>query len=492
MENEVVKAARARVTNTMGEKLARKASNAFCLAYGAPAPSSFAETLGPKPPASVIVEFNPQPDVSDAIDNAVESLRGSKSWTRFRNELKKIKLPPVTSGRVTEVMESGRSEPELLPLGAARVLRHLKVMSSRDNFYKVTGPITDSIERHSQAFVHSETTRARSPRAPITEVCWLNRTVRLWGDPRALAEAASDDSIEVVDLPRPLTREINISARTVGAPQFSTRFKKSGKGIIVAIIDGEVALTHPALIGRVVHKMNFTDEPWGNPDSHGTAIAGIIASNDTSFAGMATEVTIYNYKVMATNSISAADFDGSLAIQHALEDGVQAANCSWGNGPAGDGTSREARACDNAWKKGMVIIKSAGNHGPGISSMTTPADADGVIVVGATEREGASVQDYSSRGPAGTKSRPHLVAPGGIHGGPGITSCLVGGGFGDTGAGTSLATPHVTGLVALLLERDPSLTPDEVRNSLLSVCTSLNGFDLNTEGAGLLSLLQLT
>jgi len=445
----------------------------------------------PHAPASVILEFNRQPKVSAAINEAVESLRESKSWTAFRNALKKVELPPVTSGIVTEVMESGHSEPELLPLRAARLLRHLKVMSLRDNFYKVAGPVTDSVERHSQAFAHLETAKAASSRAPITELCWLNRTVRSWADPRALAEAAADDSIEIIDVPRPLRPEINVSARTVGAPQFSTKFNKSGKGIIIAVIDGEVALTHPALKGRVVHKMNFTNEPWGNPDFHGTAIAGIIGSNDANFAGMATEVTIYNYKVMEKNPIASQDFDGSFAIQHALEDGVQVANCSWGNGPAGDGTSREAAACDEAWNAGMVIVKSAGNQGPDSDTLSTPADADGVIVVGATEREGSAVQNYSSRGPAGTKNRPHLVAPGGIHQGTGITSCLVGGGFGDTGAGTSLATPHVTGLVALLLERDPSLTPDGVRNVLLSACSPLNGFDANTEGQGLLSLLQV-
>lgn len=496
MDTDVLKAARARVSSTMGEKLGSKASDAFCLAYGGPVPSLFTEAFVAQPPtpACVIVEFSPRPEVSAAIDDAVDALRASKSWTTFRNALKKVELPRVTSGVVTEVMESGRSEPELLPLRAGRLLRHLKVMSSRDNFLKVTGPITDSIERYSQAFAQPESFTARSRRGPITEVCWLNRTVRSWGDPRALAEAAADDSIEIIDLPRPLTPEINVSARTVGAPQFSKKFQKSGKGIIVAVIDGEVALSHPALKGRVVHKMNFTGEAWGNPHSHGTAIAGIIGSNDTNFAGMATEATIYNYKVVATNSIiPAQDFDGSFAIQHAVEDGVHVANCSWGNGPATDGTSREARACDNAWKKGMVIVKSAGNFGPGFNSLTTPADAEGVIVVGATEREGTIVQDYSSRGPAGTKRRPHLVAPGGILGGTGITSCLLGGGFGDTGAGTSLATPHVTGLVALLLERDPSLTPDQVRDILVNACTPLNGaVDLNTEGQGLLSLLQVT
>ena len=490
MNTEIVEAARGRLANAMGQKLATKATPAFCLAFGQPGPSSIAEVVLARPSASVILEFDPQPQVADAIDAAVESLRNSKSLIAFRNALKKVELPSVTSGLVTEVMESGRSEPELLPLGAARLLRHLKVTSVRDNFFKVTGPITASIERQSVAFARPETMRSR---APVTEVCWLNRTVRSWSDPRALAEAAADDSIQSIDVPRPLKPEINVSARTVGAPQFSKKFKKTGKGIIVAVIDGEIALTHPALKGRIVQKQNFTPEAWGNPDFHSTAIAGIIGSNDGTFAGMATEATIYNYKVLATNStIQAEDFDGSLAIQHAVEDGVQVANCSWGNGPATDGTSREARACNSAWKKGLVIVKSAGNQGPGANTMTTPADADGVIVVGATEREGLLVQDYSSRGPAGTKSRPHLIAPGGIFQGTGITSCTVGGGFADTGAGTSYAAPHVTGLVALLLERDPSLTPDQVRDALLNACTPLNGFDANTEGRGLLSVLHVT
>src|SRR6185503_21305990 len=109
-------------------------------------------------------------------------------------------------------------EPELLPLQAARLLRQLKITLLRDNFLKVTGPITDSVERHSHAFAHPDT-NFRSARAPITEVCWLNRTVRSWADPRALAEAAADDSLEIVDLPRPLKPEIDLSAKTVGAPQ---------------------------------------------------------------------------------------------------------------------------------------------------------------------------------------------------------------------------------------------------------------------------------
>jgi len=241
-----------------------------------------------------------------------------------------------------------------------------------------------------------------------------------------------------------------------------------------------------------MQKNNFTKERWGTPASHGTAVAGIIGSSDRRFAGMAPGVSIANYKVLATDaSLNSDDFGGALAIQQALEDGAQIANCSWGAGPAGDGTSREAVACNNAWSLGLILVKSAGNNvANGASSLTTPADADGVIVVGATDREGTVVQDYSSRGPAGTKSRPHLVAPGGSDV-DGIHSCLVGRGFGSVGSGTSFAAPHVSGLAALLLAQTPGLQPDDVRKKLLGLCTKLEDGDANTQGKGFVSLQSL-
>ena len=101
------------------------------------------------------------------------------------------------------------------------------------------------------------------------------------------------------------------------------------------------------------------------------------------------------------------------------------------------------------------------------------------------------MQDYSSRGPAEAKIRPHLIAPGGISGGVGITSCLVGGGFGDCGAGTSFAAPHVSGMLALLCERNPELTPDELRDMLLQACVPIGGVNANTQGQGLVSLTRI-
>jgi serine protease AprX len=140
-------------------------------------------------------------------------------------------------------------------------------------------------------------------------------------------------------------------------------------------------------------------------------MAAIIAARSDAFSGMAPDAEIYNYKVLATHAaLHAEDFEGALAIQHALEDGVRVVNCSWGAGPATDGMSREARACDTAWRLGLTVVKSAGNRGPGTSTLTTPADAEGVITVGATDSRGGSIPDYSSRGPTADGQPP--AAPG--------------------------------------------------------------------------------
>jgi serine protease AprX len=262
----------------------------------------------------------------------------------------------------------------------------------------------------------------------------------------------------------------------------------SGKGVTVAVIDSESALGHPALSDRVIHRRNYTQEPWGTPAAHGTAVAGIVGAAGAEYTGMAPEATIYNYKILATHPVfNATDFEGALAIQQALEDGVRVANCSWGAGPAGDGTSREARACDRAWRFGLTIVKSAGNLGPGQRTLTTPADAEGVIVVGATDDDGRAIESYSSRGPTPDgRARPHLVAPGG-HSGVGLKGLLATGGLGDIGWGTSYAAPHVTGLLALLLERDPELSPDAQRERLLKACRKLSSVPKNQQGAGLVS-----
>jgi len=112
-------------------------------------------------------------------------------------------------------------------------------------------------------------------------------------------------------------------------------------------------------------------------------------------------------------------------------------------------------------------------------------------VVGATDDDGGAVQGYSSRGPTGdNRSRPHLVAPGG-RAGVGLQGLLAGGGVGPIGWGTSYAAPHVTGLLALLVERDPELSPTAQRDALLAACRKLGRASKNVQGAGLVEPARL-
>lgn len=338
---------------------------------------------------------------------------------------------------------------------------------------------------------HGRARRAEEERL-LVEVCWLNRTMRT-ADARSIGGIAGDPAVERVDVPRRLSPDrVALDSMLTGAADARARHGLSGKGITVAVIDSESALGHPALSNGLIHRRNYTQEPWGTPGAHGTAVAGIIGASSNEYMGMAPEATIYNYKVLATHpAFNATDFEGALAIQQALEDGAHVANCSWGAGPATDGTSREARACDRAWRFGLTLVKSAGNNGPEQRTLTTPADAEGVIVVGATDDDGRAIESYSSRGPTPDgRTRPHLVAPGGRDG-IGLTGLLSTGGIGGVGWGTSYAAPHVSGLLALLLERNPELSPAAQRERLLKACRKLSKVPKNQQGAGLVSAERL-
>jgi serine protease AprX len=455
--------ARERVRDRLGSHFAAKASDDVLLLMGRAASvrkgaaSLAAAARGRAVPAPLVVELKHQ--VTTQADVArVEALREAAR------------------------LEDGETRERRI--GAPQILRQTHMVSQRDEFYKAVAPLYAEIGRRSGGGTTRETLGSRR----VLDVCWLNETIRTATAATALAEIAPDDAIERIDVPRRLVREMRLCGPLVGAPAFRTRTGKDGTGIVVAVIDGEIDVTHKALAGRVMQKRNFTREPFGRPDSHGTAVAGIIGAHDRRFGGIAPGVSILNYKIFAEDpKLDSDDFDGALAIQQALEDGAHIANCSWGAGPARDGSGREARACDRAWSLGLVIVKSAGNAGPGVGTLTSPADADGVIVVGATDRGGKRVQDYSSRGPAGARERPHLVAPGGSHT-SGVETCRPDGKFGSAGAGTSFAAPQISGLAALLLDEDPNLLPDAVRATLIRSSTRIKNGDGNTQGAGLIRL----
>ena len=480
---DLLKQARKRTRDQLGADVESKATDEFCLAFGASPAGVFAESAGaghmmartasvsgPPGTAPAVLEMAAEPEPGGELPGDIEA---------------------TLAAAVRESLGGALDDLSLAETALALLARQARVKSAREDFLRRSGLIRDEVERGTSALTRGVPDRLRmaEPERPLVEICWLNRTMRT-ADARAMSGVASDPSVERVDIPRRLEPEAAaLDVTLAAAAEVRAARGLTGKGVTVAVIDSEVALSHPALRDRVIHRRNYTREAWGTPDTHGTAVAGIIGAESTEYTGMAPHVTIYNYKVLATQrAFNGTDFDGALAIQQALEDGVRVANCSWGAGAAADGTSREARACDRAWRFGLTIVKSAGNNGPGQRTLTTPADAEGVIVVGATGDDGLKVESYSSRGPTrDNRARPHLVAPGGVKG-VGLQGLRPGGGVDGITWGTSFAAPHVTGLLALLLERNPELSPTAQREALLAACKPLGRVSKNQQGAGLVQL----
>ena len=152
-----------------------------------------------------------------------------------------------------------------------------------------------------------------------------------------------------------------------------------------------------------------------------------------------------------------------------------------------DGTSILDNATNNIVANGTVVVVAAGNEGElGLRTIDSPASASGAIAVGATGYMEDYIAWFSSRGPVGwginEKIKPDVVAPG-----VGIYSTWLDGDY-EILSGTSMATPHVSGVIALMLQANSSLTPQEIKEILMKTSVDLGkvGKD-NTYGAGRIS-----
>ncbi len=164
-----------------------------------------------------------------------------------------------------------------------------------------------------------------------------------------------------------------------------------------------------------------------------------------------------------------------------------------------------ARAVENAWNSGIVVVAAAGNGGAAASRLTMPAIDPHVIAVGAVDHRGTRstlddrVAGFTSAG--SSARRPDVLAPG-----KSVVSLRVAGSFADQehpegriggdasqrffrGSGTSQAAAFVAGQVALLLDKDPSLTPDQVKGLLMATARPLTLDWSPVQGAGVTDII---
>jgi subtilisin family serine protease len=332
------------------------------------------------------------------------------------------------------------------------------------------------------------------PADRLAELAALPGVVRVY--PTVRYHAALDDTPAVIGAP------------AVWGPQLDT----AGRGIKIGVIDDGIDQAHrffapggyeyPAgfpkgnrkfttakvVVARAFPPPGATWRYAGRPfdpqlSFHGMHVAGIAAGNadtsvrGTAVSGVAPHAYLGNYKVLTTPTDGGFGLNGNspeivAAIEAAVADGMDVINLSLGEPEVDPGRDAVARALDNAAAAGVVPVVAAGNEflELGNGSVGSPGTSERAITVAASD--GGDIAPFSAAGPTpqGLAMKPDVAAPG-----VDVLSASPEGGF-DLLSGTSMATPHVAGAAALLLELHPAWTPEQVKSALV-----LSGSDLGAQ-----------
>jgi subtilisin family serine protease len=234
-------------------------------------------------------------------------------------------------------------------------------------------------------------------------------------------------------------------------PQAHTLAK--GDGITIAVIDSGIDAMHPELAGSVAGALDVVP-PSAPLNKHGTAIAGLIAAHG-KLMGAAPNARILNVRTFGAAG-TGNTFDILRALDWAAASGARIFNMSFA-GPADPVTQRSLEA---ASKKGIVLVAAAGNAGE-TSPPLYPAAYPDVIAVSGTDADD-KIFVPSNRG-----RHIAIAAPGAD-----IFVAIPDGGY-EVSSGTSYSAAEVSGIIALMLERKPNLTPEGARGILAATAKDI-------------------
>ncbi len=296
----------------------------------------------------------------------------------------------------------------------------------------------------------------------------------------------------------------------------------TGAGMVVAVVDSGVDLTHPDLAANLVPGATFIDCPGGGPcgngdwkgpdgvgqelDAHGTHVSGTIAAvtnNGIGIAGVAPDAKVMPIKSLEDGSGSFEDI--AAGIRYAADNGANVINLSIGALPGVQALtitgieSSVTEAIAYADSKGILVVAAAGNESFPVCD--TPAFEPGALCVTSTTRE--ETPSWFSNG-AVKPDMFAVAAPGGaglffceddivstVPQGQGSAVC--GESDYDYYAGTSMATPHVSGVGALLFAQGRTL--DNVKAALIETARTPGvgtGFFTTSYGHGIVDALAAT
>ena len=340
---------------------------------------------------------------------------------------------------------------------------------------------------------------------------WLTNSVAVSADAATIQELAGRADVKSVHMlkriPCPQSLASTASAlddteytwglRSMHIPEIRTLWGLTGKGVRVGHLDTGIQADHPDLKGKVLLFRDFTPAaktvPY-DPEGHGTHTAATIVGGNASgrHIGVAPDAKLISARIFSPDG---ADPEQILAAMQwvvdpdgnpATDDGAQIVSNSWGSD---DIENRVFWEAVQRWVElGVFPCFAAGNNGPG--TVGVPAGYPHAFAVGAINADG-SPGDYSSRGPTHWENqefvKPDICAPGSEI----LSAHSKGNGY-QSLQGTSMACPHIAGLIALMLEAKPGLKVDEIRKILESTAIDMlePGKD-NRTGFGLVDPLRV-
>ncbi|WP_394238442.1 S8 family peptidase [Niallia oryzisoli] len=303
---------------------------------------------------------------------------------------------------------------------------------------------------------------------------------------------------------------LNVAVPAASAKGISRRGRElTGEGVKIAIIDTGIH-PHQDLSNRITDFKDFVNNRTAAYDDngHGTHCAGDAASASPTYAGPAPHATLVGVKVLdklGSGSLETVMQGVDWCIQYNIDhplDRIDIISMSLGSTAQNYGSEDAdpmVKIVEKAWDSGIVVVVAAGNEGPNKGTIASPGISDKVITVGAlddnesVDKNDDDVASFSSRGPTRYGlNKPDVLAPG-----VNIVSLRAPNSYLDKLqknarvdndyfmlSGTSMATPICAGIVALMLERNPSLTPDLVKSALMKNADMWKGKDPNIYGAG--------
>ena len=398
-------------------------------------------------------------------------------------------------------------------------------------------------------------TRLRHLDADIYRHLPLFHSVALRLPRRNLGYLTALDGIRHVTEDETVRKCDEFTAGSSGAAWVYQQYALDGTGVTVAVVDSGVAAAGQADLNaaggrsRVIGSANFSTGT-GDLCGHGTHVSGIVAGNGAvssanncyrHFYGIARNVNLVDVRVLGSNgqgTVSTVMAGIQWVVQNKSAYKIRVLNLSLGH-PVGESykTDPLCQAVEQAWKAGIVVVCAAGNAGRLDSIQTTgmanegwgtaygsiqsPANDPLVITVGATKsvdvnRADDRIATYSSRGPTRLDliCKPDIIAPGNrvlsleapgsyLATYAGGTNCIPLSAYVTNGpnrpsqeyfslSGTSMAAPVVAGAAALLLQKDPTLSPDTIKARLMMTADKWadpsGNADALTYGAGYLDI----